>query len=672
VRTPGVSPVSDRVATKTRCKKQPKELSVMRVFCVLGPTHSGKSTLVQALGGLDGRARKFDISSVVSLHSFDYLGEPWAAIDVEGGGDALAYAGPALAASDVAVLCLPPDPDAAVLAAPYLRLVEEAGIPCILFVNRMDSPGARVRDIIAALQTYCRHGIILRQVPIREEGEVVGAVDLISERAWRYREGEPSALIELPAATTAREQEARAELLESLADYDDALLEQLIEDKQPANAEVFDLAAQVLQSHALISVFLGSASHGNGLVRLMKALRHEVPEIEVDKKRLGAGGDALAVAVFADVKKHIGKLVVLRALGAGLKAGDKLGGAALGNLTELDAKTQALSLEPGQIVLAIKSDHLVPGQIYGAAGKSDLPEWAASRPAGYRQILTPAHERDDVRLSSALARLAEIDPGVTLEQDEQSGQAVVGTQGPQHLRRITEKLETDFGLKVECERVEAEFRETISKQVEYRYRHRKQSGGAGQFADVVIALTPLARGVCFEFDDLVRGGAVPRNYIPSVAHGAEDALLTGPQGHPVVDVRVTLKDGKHHSVDSSDFAFRTAGKIAVRDALKLAGPILLQPVIRVEMHLPSVFVGDIAPTISTLHGQVLGFEANPDAVGWEVFNALLPAVARDNLFRALASGTRGTGWAVITFDHYEEVRSGNGQNHRLQTASNSA
>lgn len=629
----------------------------MRIFCVLGPTHSGKSTLIHALGGLDGRDRSFDISSVVSLHSFDYLDEPWAAIDVDGGGDALAYVGPALAASDAVVLCLPPDPDAAVLASPYLRLVEEAGIPCVIFINRMDSPGARVRDIIAALQTYCRHGIILRQVPIRESGEVVGVVDLISERAWRYREDEPSALIELPEATADREQEARAELLESLADYDDALLEQLIEDKLPADKEVYDLAAQVLHSHALIPAFLGSASHGNGLTRLMKALRHEVPEIEVDKTRLGAGDDALAIAVFADVKKHIGKLVVLRAMGAGLRAGDKLGGAALGNLTEIDAKTPVSSTEPGQIVLAIKSDHLVPGHIYSAEAKTGLPDWADCRQPGFRQIVTPAHEREDVRLSTALARLAEIDPGVTLGQDEQSGQAVLGTQGPQHLRRIVKKLEADFGLSVACEPVSAEHRETITKQVEHRHRHRKQSGGAGQFADVVIALRPTARGAGFKFDDVVKGGAVPRNFIPSVEHGAEDALQTGPKGHKVVDVQVTLKDGKHHSVDSSDFSFRTAGKTAVRDAVKEAGPILLQPITRVEIHLPSVFVGDIVPTIATLHGQVLGFQGNPDAAGWEVFSALLPAVARDDLYRALASATRGTGWAEVAFDHYEEVRS---------------
>ena len=628
----------------------------MRVFCVLGPAHAGKSTLVRALSGLEGRNQRFDVSSVASLHGFDYLDEPWAAIDVDGGSDALAYAGPALAASDAAVLCVPPDPEAAVLAAPYLRLVEEAGIPCLLFINRMDQPGARVREIIAALQTYCRHGIILRQVPIRDGADIIGAVDLISERAWKYREGEASALIELPAAVVDREHEARAELLESLSDYDDALLEQLIEDKQPANDEVFDLAAQVLQSHALIPAFLGAASHGNGLRRLMKALRHEVPEIDVDKDRLGAGDDALAVGVFADVKKHIGKLVVLRAIGAGLKAGDKLGGAALGSLTQLDAKTPVTALEPGQIALAVKSDHLEPGQLFTADGQSALPGWTASHPASNRRIVSPAHDRDDVRLSTALARLADIDPGLSLQQEAGSGQAILGTQGPQHLRRITEKLAADFGLEVACSPVTAQFRETITKPVEYRHRHRKQSGGAGQFADVVIELKPQPRGAGFAFEDQVKGGAVPRNFIPSVEHGAQEALQDGPLGHPVVDARVTLKDGKHHSVDSSDFAFRIAGKTAVRDALKQAGPVLLQPIMRVEMHLPSVFVGDIVPTISTLHGQVLGFEANPDAAGWEVFNARLPAAERDGLHHALASATRGTGWAVFDFDHYEEVR----------------
>ncbi len=628
----------------------------MRVFTVLGPSQSGKTTLIEAISRLDGRPTTFDLSGTVHLHGFSYLDEPWCAIDVDGGGDALAYAGPAMALSDAAVVVVPPDPDAAVLCAPYLRLVEEAGIPCFLFINRMDSPNGRIRDIIAALQTYCSSHIALRQVPIREGGAIIGAVDLISERAWKYQDGQPSALIELPRSAQDREQEARTELLETLSDFDDHLLEQLIEDKQPPSAEVYDLAAQALQNHQLIPACLGAASHGNGLTRLMKALRHEAPEFNIAADRDEAPEAACAIAGFADIKKHIGKIIVLRALGDGIAAHGTLGGETVGNLTALDAKTQIDGLKAGEIGLAVKSDHLNPGHLFDSRSATPLPEWVTAHSVAYRQVVSPAHERDDVRLSNALARIAEIDPGLQLEQDELSGHAVLGSQGPQHMRRVIAKLAEDFGIEIDTAPVETAYRETIRTTVEHRHRHRKQSGGAGQFADVVISVAPMPRGSGFQFDEVVKGGAVPKNYIPSVEQGAKDALTEGPEGFPVVDVKITLKDGKHHNVDSSDFAFRTAGKNAVREALPQARPIVLQPVLSAEIHLPSVFVGDLVPTISTLQGQVLGFESNPNAPGWEIFNAQLPAVAEDELHRTLASATRGTGWVRLRFDHYEELR----------------
>ena len=628
----------------------------MRVFTVLGPSQSGKTTLVEALSRLDGRPTTFDIAETVHLHGFSYLDEPWCAIDVAGGGDALAYVGPAMAISDAAVIVIPPDPDAAVLCAPYLRLVEEAGIPCFLFINRMDSPNGRIRNIIAALQTYCSHHIALRQIPIRESGTIIGAVDLISERAWKYQEGQPSALIELPQSVEDREQEARTDLLETLSDFDDHLLEQLIEDKQPPSEEVYELASQVLQNHQLIPACLGAASHGNGLTRLMKALRHEAPEFNIAAARDEAEENACAIASFADVKKHIGKIIVLRGLGHGVKAHETLGGESVGNLTMLDAKTQIGALETGQIGLAVKSDHLNPGFTYNSASATPLPEWASPHPAAHRQIISPAHERDDVRLSNALSRLVEIDPGLHLEQDELSGHSILGSQGPQHMRRVTAKLAEDFGIEIKADAVETAYRESISTIVEHRYRHRKQSGGAGQFADVVISIAPLPRGSGFQFEEVVKGGAVPRNYIPSVEQGAKDALVEGPEGFAVVDVKVTLSDGKHHNVDSSDYAFRTAGKNAVREALREAKPVVLQPILRAEIHLPSAFVGDLVPTINSLQGQVLGFEGNPNTSGWEIFNAQLPAVYQDELHRTLASATRGTGWVKLQFDHFEELR----------------
>ena len=628
----------------------------MRVFTVLGPSHSGKTTLVEALGQLDGgTADKFTLSDAVTIEVFRYLGDDWAALDVVGGPDTLSYAGPALAASDAAVLCVPPEADAAVLCAPYLRLIEEAGVPCLLFVNKMDGATERLRDIVAALQAYCSHKLVLRQVPIRQGGQVTGAVDLISERAWKYREGEHSALIELPADMTGREQEARTELLESLADFDDTLMEELIEDQLPMTDEVYEVAAKVLQHHDLISTFVGAASHGNGVTRLMKSLRHEAPGYEVARARLTDDDAVVAIGCLADVKKHLGKLVVVRALGPGVAAGAPLAGGSVGSLTEVDAKTAIQTLEPGRIALTVKTDHLDPGRLYTATGTLPLPDWSQARPAMFREVVASVHERDDVRLSTALARLAEIDPGLTLTQDEQTGRVILGTQGQLHARRLIERLEAQFGLATEQSAVPPAFRETVARTVEWHHRHRKQSGGAGQFADVVIEFGPQERGAGVVFDEQVKGGAVPRNYIPAVEAGVMEALREGPNGFPVVDVRVVLKDGKSHAVDSSDYAFRTAGKNAVREALPEAKPFVLQPILRVDIHVPSVFSGGLVPAVSGLKGQVLGFDGHPEAAGWDVFTALLPAASQDELFRALGSATRGTAWFAAGFDHYEEV-----------------
>ncbi|MFW8634960.1 elongation factor G [Cribrihabitans pelagius] len=628
----------------------------MRVFTILGPSQSGKSSLARALAELDGApGKRQEVAGVAALQPFSFMGESWAAIDIAGGADNLAQAGPALAASDAAVLCVPADAGAAVLSAPYLRKLEEAGIPAFIFFNRMDQATGRVAEIVAALQAYCSHNIILRQVPIREDGQVVGAVDLISERAWQYREGEPSALIELPVAMYAREQEARTELLEALADFDDTLLEELIEDQKVMADEVYDVATKVLQQNDLIPALMGSAEYRNGILRLMKSLRHEAPDVDAALNRLSPDGSVVAVGCMADLVKHLGKTVMVRAMESGMGNGTPLGGATLGALTGIGGAVSNAMLA-GDMGQAVKSDHLNLGFAYGRDGPAPLPDWAQPRPSTFCRVITPAHERDDARLSAALERLAEIDPALRVSQDEASGHALLALQGPLHLRRITQTLMQEFGIEVAEQPVPPALRETIRKPVQIHHRHRKQSGGAGQFADVVIELAPLPRGSGFVFEETVKGGAVPKNYIPSVEAGAREALAQGLNGHPVVDVRVTLKDGKHHSVDSSDYAFRTAGKNAVREALAEAAVILLQPIMRVQIHVPSVFTGGLVPMVSGMKGQILGFEAEDGVAGWDVFETLLPMAAQDQLCNTLASATRGTGWFSTDFDHYEEAR----------------
>lgn len=625
----------------------------MRVVTILGPSQSGKSTLAEALAGLEGRHDAAKVADHLTLHRFGYLGDEWLAIDVAGGPDHLPAAARALTASDAAVVVAPPDPEAAALVSPYLRLLGEAGTPSFILVNRMDAAEARVRDVVASLQDYAPHPIVLRQIPIREGGEIVGAVDLISERAWKYNEGRPSDLIELPASAAAREQEARTELLEHLADHDDALLEELIEDRRPATDEVFHLAARVLEENEDMPAFLGAASHANGVVRLMKCLRHETPGREALMARLPDG--AVAVGFAGEMKKHMGKTTYLRALRDGVGAGATLGGESIGALSGLEGKALAGGLAPGDVGVAAKADHLSAGRVFDAAGSLEAPDWARGRPPTLRRLIRPANERDDARLGAALTRLAETDAGLGVSQDERTGAALATLQGPMHERRLKAKLAEDFGIEVAEGPVEADCRETIARRVETRHRHRKQSGGAGQFADVAIVVEPQPRGAGFEFAETVKGGAVPKGYIPAVAAGAEDALASGPLGRRVIDVKVTLTDGKHHSVDSSDYAFRTAGSAAVREALRDADPVLLQPILKVAIHTPSVFSGALVALVSGLKGQVLGFEAHASAKGWDVFNALLPGVAEEALFRDLAGATQGTAWFEAVFDHYEEV-----------------
>lgn len=305
--------------------------------------------------------------------------------------------------------------------------------------------------------------------------------------------------------------------------------------------------------------------------------------------------------------------------------------------------------------MAVKADHLNAGTALTEDGAEPAAAWLAARPPTYRRLITPANERDDARLSGALARLAEIDPGLEVGQDAKTGKAVLSMQGPMHCRRLAGKLAEDFGIEIEEGPLTAEYRETISQRVEHRYRHKKQSGGAGQFADVAMIVEPQRRGAGWEFAEVVKGGSVPKNYIPAVAHGAEDALAAGPLGFPVIDVKATLTDGKHHAVDSSDFAFRTAGLQCVKEAMREAGQVLLQPVLKIDIHAPSVFSGGLVALVSSLKGQVLGFEANPDAKGWDVFSCMLPGAAEEALFRDLAGATQGTAWFEAAFDHYEEV-----------------
>ena len=290
----------------------------------------------------------------------------------------------------------------------------------------------------------------------------------------------------------------------------------------------------------------------------------------------------MAVVFAGAYRKHVGKASMLRAL-APLAAGHGLGGRAAGQLTPADPRDSHHldAVEEGAIATAVKSDHLAPGTLLTGTEAHPTPDWHRPQPPVMSRVLAPVNERDNVKVSASLAALAEGDAALTVTQDPETGGALVGVQGPLHLRVLRQRLKEAFGMEVEEVAPSPAYRETISKSQDTAYRHKKQTGGAGQFADVKLIVAPGERGAGFVFGEVVKGGAVPRNYIPAVEAGARDAMERGPLGFPVVDVAVTLTDGQAHSVDSSDMAFRIAGRQGTREALRAAGPVLLQPVFRI-------------------------------------------------------------------------------------------
>ncbi|MEM8665157.1 MAG: elongation factor G, partial [Pseudomonadota bacterium] len=530
-----------------------------------------------------------------------------------------------------------------------------------IFINRMDEARGRVREIVSALQDYTADTIVLRQIPIREGDAVVGAVDLVSERAWRYREGRGSTLIEIPEGTLAREREARSELLEQLSEFDDWLLEEVVEDREPAAGPLYAICTRTVQAARIAPALIGAASHRSGITRLMKALRHEAPAVSALRERLaGSDGDQtdlLAVLFHGEQRKHVGKVTYLRALSGGeVAAGTRLCGTNIGGLVAVGTERKLDgALEEGGLAAAIKADPLSAGTIGTREEARPAPGWAHSPTPMMARLIVPQSDRDDAKLSGALSRMAEADPALRVEHEKATGALLLRVAGTGHLREVLRTLEQDFGVKARDAAPHGEFRETITRPASVHHRHRKQTGGAGQFADVKLDVEPNLRGGGFAFEERVKGGAVPRNHIPAVEAGARDATARGPFGFEVIDVIVTLTDGKHHAVDSSDFAFRAAGKAAVLEALSDAAPVLLQPIQAVTFQVPSVHSGALVPLVASHKGRVLGFEADADAKGWDVLRALMPLDALEELAHALPGATQGTGHFVAAFDHFEEM-----------------
>ena len=638
-----------------------------RCVALIGPQGSGKSTLLEALlagaanggGGAAPRRREAreGAGTELRLAHATFMGDPWAIIDCPGSVEFAHEAACALAVADLAVIVCESVPERAITVGPALRAAEEAGVPAIVFVNKLDQLGdGQVRDILAALQAQSRRKLVLRQVPIREGNAITGYVDLVSERAYRYRRGAPSERIEMPEAVRAREAEARGELLEALADHDDALMEKVLEDLVPTPEEIYRPLHEGEVKGAVVSVLLGAAEHNNGIQRLWKALRHDTPRLAETLARLGiaAEGEPLA-QVFRTVHAgHAGRLSYARIWRGPVREGAPLGGIRVAGLSRFpNGEAQKVpQAEAGEVVALARMEGVRTGDTLGG---ERLPFPAPPAPV-FSLAISLEDRKDEVRLSGALQRLVEEDTALSLEHDAEMGQIVLHGQGDLHLRAAVERLAAASGVKVKAVRPQVAYRETIRRPVRQHARLKRQTGGHGQFADVVLEIEPRPRGEGFSFTDRIVGGVVPKRFIPAVGEAAEEATKKGPLGHKVVDIAVTLVDGTFHSVDSSDMAFATATRMAMQEGLAKADPVLLEPIDHVTISVPNEYTPAAQRLLSSHRGQILGFAAKDGWEGWDEVQALVPEAELHELIIELRSQTMGLGTYTRRFDHLAESR----------------
>jgi elongation factor G len=652
-----------------------------RAIAIVGPAGTGKTSLAEALlfasgaisrqgsveagtcvGDASPEARARRGSTEINLMHFSFLGDHFALIDMPGGTGFAADGHAALQSADMALVVIDPDPARAQLAEPMLRRLDSLGIPHAIFINKIESaPSGAIRELIATLQPMSREPLALRQIPIREGDQVTGYVDLALERAYRYRPGSESELIAMPEAITAREKADRTRLLETLADFDDGLMEALLMDEEPERETVMSDLALDTAANKVVPVILGSALSGGGVRRLLKLLRHEAPMPEGAAARLGVnGGGALHVFKIAN-GGAMGRLALGRVLGEGLNEGDELivGGdaARTGSIFfvqgEKTAKQGAAS--QGDIVAVAKVDSAKSGLLLGRKGSGSCTVEVDYPPRNAAIAITTKDRKDDVKLSTALHRLCEEDPALQWTQDEASHETLLHGINDEHLAVVLTRLQRRYGVAVETHAPRIAYRESIRKIASVRGRHKKQSGGHGQYGDCVIEIRPLARGEGFQFEDKITGGVIPKQYIPAVEMGVRDACAKGPLGFPVVDVAVTLVDGSFHSVDSSELAFRIAGRMAMSDALAQAAPYLLEPVSKVTVDTPAGSASKAGSVLSSRRGQILGLSPHPDWARWERVEALLPEAALHGLDAELRSLSQGLASYAAGFDHLSEL-----------------
>jgi elongation factor G len=567
----------------------------------------------------------------------------------------------ALVGAGAAVIVCEAAVDRVLTLTPLLKFLDDWEIPHLVFINKMDRMKNDFADVLQALKSVSSRPLVPQQYPICQGESLIGFIDLVTEQAYQYHAGSPADPIPLPGDLRDEEQVTRQEMLETLADFDDHLLEELMEEIEPPREEIVQDLKQELGADLIVPVFFGVAEQDYGVRPLLDALVKEAPAPALTAERRGLTPSDQNETIVQVLKTYFtqqgGRLSLARIWQGTLTEGMALNGIRPWGIYRLLGQQQ----QPLQV--AVEGEIVAIGRLEGVAtgetlstGKTPkpLPKVEQLEPV-YGLAIAPANRKDEVKLSAALGKLVEEDPSLRWEQQPDTKEVILWGQGEIHLQVAIARLNRKYGLPMITQLPQIPYKETIRQSTKIHGRYKHQTGGHGAFGDVYLEIKPVERGSGFAFHETIVGGVVPKQYIPGVETGVREFLTQGPLGFPVVDIQVTLTDGSYHNVDSSEQAFKQAARIAMTEGMSKCEPILLEPILSVLVSAPSEFTSRVLPLISGRRGQILGYEPRADWKGWDQITAYLPQAEMHNFIVELRSLTLGVGNFTWQYEHLQEV-----------------
>ena len=651
-----------------------------RNVALVGPYSSGKTSLLESLlfvtgaitrkgkisdrntvGDSSTQARDRQMSVEVSVAHSQYQDLNFTFLDCPGSIEFASETYNALVGAGAAIIVCEPVVDRVLTLAPLLKFLDDWEIPHLIFINKMDRCNSHFNEVLQALKSVSSRPLVPQQYPIRQNNEIIGFIDLINEQAYHYHSNSPADPVALPDHLKEEEQSARQEMLETIAEFDDHLLEELLEDINPSREEILQDLKQELGADQIVPVFFGMAERDYGVRHLLTALVEETPAPTITANRRGldpsADGDAVVQILKTYFTPQGGRLSLGRIWQGTLSDGMALNGVRIGGIYRLMGQQQQplQQAQAGEIIALGRLEGIGTGDVVSSGSqKPDLPRGLQLKPV-FALAIAAANRKDEVKLSSALTKLIEEDPSLYWEQHGDTKEVILWGQGEIHLQVALDRLARKYNLPMTTHLPQVPYKETIKTSTKSHGRYKHQTGGHGAFGDVYLDIKPLARGEGFHFHESIVGGVVPKQYIPGVETGVREYLGHGPLGFPVVDIDVTLTDGSYHSVDSSEQAFKQAARLAMTEGLPKCHPVLLEPILSVTVLAPSEYTAKVLQLISGKRGQIQGFEASEEWKGWDQITTYLPQAEMHDFIVDLRSLTMGVGFFQWDEDHLQEV-----------------